>query len=110
MAAVGDPSAAIIIASAGSGVDVKRASGGEVAWSRAASPGWLVLCAPLPEWPAELDRVEVDGVPVVLPEIRGNSRSFRVSIRRGKLHAAIAAYPAFKRTRWEASSFPMGCR
>ena len=91
IAAIDDPSAAILIVSAGSGVDSKRGRDGEVVWKRSPSPGWLVLCAPLPEWPTELERVEVGGVAVVLAELRGRPRSFHVSVRGGKLHASIAA-------------------
>jgi hypothetical protein len=88
-----DPTAGLMIFPRIGGADLKRGANGEVLWKEKRSTTWRALCIPLAEWPIEvLNRVEVDGIRVVLLAGGANTpQTFRISLKRGQLQAAPAA-------------------
>ena len=91
IALLADPSAGVLIYLGDSGVDSKRGADGGVIWSRRKVEGWRVWCLPLSELPSESQRIEVSGITVMLFSVLDESSSFRIRVKRGKLHASIGA-------------------
>jgi hypothetical protein len=92
IAALDDPRAVVMIF-LGVPQAALRESNGKVVPIKRARIGWRAWCLPLGEWPMELERAEVSGIPVVLltSTVSDSPRTFRIAVKRGELHVALAA-------------------
>ena len=93
IAALGDPTAGLMLFRGIPATDMKRGPNGEVIWVKKPRVAWRAWCISLAEWPLEvLQRTEVDGITVAALVVGPNTpQTFRVTLKHGQLHAAPAA-------------------